>query len=267
MISENSTFAVVTGASTGIGKAIAHELAVRKHNLILHSLPGEGLCEYCRELEELNGVKVLYIEGDLTSEAGPGDLAGFVKSGTLRVDILINNAGIGYEGPIESYPEGQIDRMIQLNIRALTILTSLLTPELKSHKRSYIVNISSFGIYVPSAYKSVYLASKAYIYYFTRALQSELTGTGIHTCVAVPASVKTNKTVIDRTGRYGWFARNLELKPEEVAYEVIRGMFRKSRVILPGRLSRAVFRFCLFIPEGIMILVTRRIFSNYRIEK
>lgn len=265
MESGSNIFAVVTGASTGIGRAIAARLAARKHNLILHSLPGQGLPVYCKELEMQNGIEVLCIEDDLTTVNGPENLSRFVKKGNHRVNILINNAGVGYEGPIESYPEKQIESMIFLNIRALTLLTSFLMPELKTHQESYIVNISSFGAYLPTAYKSVYLASKSYIYYFTRALQSELTGHSVHACVAVPSSVRTNKAAIERTGRYGWFARNMELKPEDVAEEVINGMFRKRKVIIPGRLSRMIFGLGQFIPEGILLLVTRRIFSNYRV--
>lgn len=260
----NSCFAVITGASMGIGRAIAEELASRKHNLVLNSLPGQGLGDLCRRLESDHGVEVYCAEGDLTADDGPESLYGFVRQLNLRVDILVNNAGIGYEGPVEGYTRRQIDIMLMLNVRAVTMLTMLFTPELKTHERSYILNLSSFGCYLPTAYKSIYLATKSYIFYFTRAIESELKGSGVRTCVAVPSAVRTNINTRDRIDRNGWFSQKSALEPEEVAYIVIRGMFRGRNVILPGRLSGLFFSLGLFIPEGIMMWMTRRIFRNYR---
>jgi short-subunit dehydrogenase len=154
--------------------------------------------------------------------------------------------------------------MIMLNVRALTLLTVFFTPELKTHNRSYILNISSFGGYIPTAYKSVYLATKSYVYFFTRALESELNGSHVKTCVAVPSAVRTNKNVLDRIERNGRFSQESVLNPEEVAAEVIKGMFKGRKVILPGKLSSLFFGVALIVPEGILMWLTRRIFRNYR---
>ncbi len=261
---DKRTFALVTGASSGIGRAIARELASRNHNLILHSLPDQGLSEYCVDLENNYKIRALHYEVDLTDEIGPQLLFEFVKSMQCRLNILVNNAGIGFEGPIESYSKKQIDYMILLNIRALTLMTFYFTPELKTHKESYLLNISSFGCYVPTAYKSIYLASKSYIYYFTRALESELNGTSLHTCVIVPSAVRTNKIVLDRIGRNGWFSRKSALYPEEVARIGIEGMLRGKKVIVPGILTNLFFSFGMLVPEGIILWLTRRIFRNYK---
>jgi short-subunit dehydrogenase len=203
-------------------------------------------------------------EGDLNTENGPVSLFEFVQNKGLKINILVNNAGIGYEGPIEGYSKNQIDHMIMLNVRVLTLLTVFFTPELKTHNRSYILNISSFGGYIPTAYKSVYLATKSYVYFFTRALESELNGCPVKTCVAVPSAVRTNKNVLDRIERNGWFSQKSALNPEEVAAEVIKGMFKGRKVILPGKLSSMFFSVALIVPEGILMWLTRRIFRNYR---
>lgn len=233
MGTEDINCAIVTGASLGIGRAIAIELASRKHNLILNSLPGQGLPDFCRELESEYKISAYCAEGDLTEDKGPEYLLDFVKSNRLRVNILVNNAGIGYEGPVEGYTKKQIDDMVLLNVRAVTMLTVLFTPELKTHKRSYILNLSSFGGYLPTAYKSIYLATKSYIFYFTRALESELKGTSVRTCIAVPSAVRTNINTCDRIERNGWFSKTSALNPEEVASKVINGMFKGKKVILP----------------------------------
>jgi uncharacterized protein len=264
MEQENKVYAVVTGASLGIGRSVARELAARGHNLILNSLPGQGLPDLCHELESANNINVYIVECDLTTETGPESLFEFVQNNHLRVNILVNNAGIGYEGPVEGYTKNQINQMILLNVMAMTRITVLFTPELKSNIRSYILNISSFGGYTPTAFKSIYLATKSYVYYFTRALESEFRGSSVNTCVAVPSAVRTNKNTMGRIERNGWLSQKSALNPEEVAAEVLTGMFKGKNVILPGRLSRLFFSVGLFIPEGIIMWLTRRIFRNYR---
>jgi short-subunit dehydrogenase len=239
---ENKNCALVTGASLGIGRSIAKELASRGYDLILNSLPGQGLPDFCQELESEYKIRAYCVEGDLTTENGPEKLFEFVKGNKLGLNILVNNAGIGYEGPVEGYSKKQIDHMILLNVRATTLLTVLFTPELKTHNRSYILNLSSFGGYLPTAYKSIYLATKSYVFYFTR----------------------TNVNTLDRIERHGWFSKKSALNPEEVADEVLTGMFKGKKVIIPGKLSKLFFCVGLFVPEGIMLWLTKRIFRNYR---
>ncbi len=260
----NDCYALVTGSSTGIGRAMAKELAIRKYNLILHSLPGQDLPSLCSEIEKDFGVKVHYHEGDLTTESGPLSLFEFVKSKQCRLTILVNNAGIGFEGPIENYSTTDIDTMILLNIRALTLITHYFTPELKECKKSYIMFLSSFGCYLPTAYKSIYLATKSYIYYFARALESEFSGSSVRTCVMVPSAVATNKYTLDRIRRGGWIAQKSALSPEEVAKTGIRGMFSGKKVIMPGFFTNVYFRLGMFVPVGIAMMVTRKIFRNYK---
>jgi uncharacterized protein len=264
MGTENKNCAVVTGASLGIGRAIAGSLASRGYDLVLNSLFGQGLPELCRELESKYKIRAFCAEGDLTEEDGPGKLFGFAEGKRLRVNMLVNNAGIGYEGPVEGYSKKQIDHMILLNVRATTMLTVLFLPELKMHEKSYILNLGSFGGYLPTAYKSIYLATKSYVFYFTRALESELKGSTVKTCVATPSAVMTNANTIGRIERNGWFSQSSALSAEEVADEVLTGMFKGKKVILPGKLSRLFFSVGSFIPEGIMLWLTRRIFRNYR---
>jgi uncharacterized protein len=254
-------YTLITGASSGIGKAMANEMASRKHNLILHSLPGEGLESVCSDLTAKFNIKVCYFEIDLTLTDGPLNLFKFVEGTGLKINILINNAGIGIEGPIDSYNPGDIDNMILLNVRALTLLTYYFTPQLKKIT-SYILNISSFGCYFPTAFKSVYLATKSYIYFFTRALESEFKETTVKTCLFIPSGVRTNRKVLKRMEHAGWIANASALDPEEAAAVGIRGMFRGRKVVIPGRFNRFIFLIGLFIPQGIIMAVTRRIFHG-----
>lgn len=259
---DNNCFTLITGAGKGIGRSIAREMASRKHNLILHSLPGEGLPELCDELNKDFNVLSFYFEADLVDKEGPLALFNFVKNKGYRINILVNNAGTGFDGKIEDYSLNQIDEMILLNIRALTHLTHLFASELKTHEKSYILFLSSFGTFVPTSYRSIYLATKSYIYYLGRALRSEFRGTSLKTCVVMPSAVRTNRNTIERINRGGWTGRVSALTPERVAYLSVRGMFKGRNVIIPGTITNLFFLCGLIVPEGIILKITHRIFSK-----
>jgi hypothetical protein len=254
-------YALITGAGKGIGRAIATLMASRGHNLILSSLPGENLEILCSVLKEKHGIKACYFEVDLTTNDGPETLFRKTEENGLKVNILVNNAGVGIEGPVETYSREIIDSMILLNIRALTLLTFYFTPELKK-RSSYLLNISSFGCYAPAAYKTVYLATKSYIYYLTRALDSEFKGTSVKTCLVIPSAVRTNELTNKRIARAGWLARASVLNPEDVAAKVLDDMFKGRKVIIPGRINRFIFRISTFVPEGIILAAARNLFRS-----
>lgn len=249
-------YTLITGGSKGIGRAIANEMASRGHNLILHSLPGEGLETLCTDLANKYNIKAHCIEVDLTANDGPETLFRTTKEKGLEVNILVNNAGVGIEGPIESYSQQIIDRILLLNIRAVTLLTYYFASELKK-RPSYLLNVSSMGCYAPTAFKSVYLASKSFIYYFTRAIESEFKGTTIRTCLLIPGGVRTNDLTIKRMERLRGMAKASVLNPAEVASLAVKCMFRGRRVVIPGRVTRFLFAVSQVIPEGIVQAISR----------
>ena len=249
-------YTLITGASKGIGRAIANEMAARGHNLILHSLPGEGLERICTDLINKYKIKAVSFEIDLTATDGPETLFRATKDNGLDINILVNNAGVGIEGPIESYTQQIIDNILFLNIRAITLLTYYFAAELKK-RPSYLLNISSLGCYAPTAFKSVYLASKFYIYYFTKAIESEFKGTTVTTCLLIPGGVRTNALTIKRIDRLGRLARASALNPEEVAAIGIKGMLSGRRTIIPGSLNRFIFAISRILPEGIVLACAR----------
>jgi uncharacterized protein len=259
-----NNYALITGAGKGIGRAIAAELAKRKFKLVLHSLEGEGLSEFGKELEKKYGIVTEIFEADLTEYDAPRRLHEFVIEKGIGISVLVNNAGIGFEGPVESYSETNVDKMILVNTRALTLITSFFTPDLKKAGEAYLLNVSSFGAYTPAAYKSIYLATKSYIFYFTRALESEFRGTGIRTCILLPSAVYTNERTNSRIERGGWFARKSALTAEQTASEAVKALFRGKRVWVPGRLTRLLFSMSVFLPEGIVMMTTRNVFRNYK---
>lgn len=252
-------YTLITGASKGIGKAFAVECAKQKRNLVLVSLPGTGLEETSRELEEKFGVRVLPIVMDLTLADAPQRIYQYTKENNIRINFLINNAGVGYDGKFENHTIDQIDTMILLNIRALTAITQIYIPDLKSFDRSHVLNVSSFGSYLPTPFKSVYLASKSYVYYFSEALRSELQGTPVKVHTVLPGPVMTNGHTRKRIEKAGYFARIITMDASELATFTLKKISRGRSIIIPGRVTRSMFLVINLFP---MILV-RFFLRNY----
>ncbi|MBK5194220.1 MAG: SDR family NAD(P)-dependent oxidoreductase, partial [Flavobacteriaceae bacterium] len=172
-------YTLITGASSGIGKAMAEEFARLQKNLLLISLPHTGLESQCEDLSLRYNIKSRFLEIDLRDHSAPEKILSFTKDQNLQINMLINNIGVGHSGFVGDFSRGEIDEMIMLNIYSITHLTNLFLKELKSYPESYILNMGSFGGFLPAPHKSIYMASKAYIYYFSRGLISELENTNV----------------------------------------------------------------------------------------
>jgi len=140
-------YTLITGASSGIGKAIAYECAKRGMNLILVSLPGQRLEAVAQDLGMQYKIKTRYFETDLTQPDSPIQLFSKTQSAGLDVNILINNAGVAGASYFDESSIEYIDERIMLNIRALVVLTRLYLPVLCKHKTSHILNVSSLAAF------------------------------------------------------------------------------------------------------------------------
>lgn len=258
----SSGYAIVTGASQGLGRALAGELASRGHNLLLAALPGTGLPELSASLGEKHNVSVKYFEADLMCMETPGELLGYVRSNNLDIDILINNVGIGHGGDIGNYSDQAIDEMVFLNMRCATLMTNTFVAELMKSERSYILNVGSLGGFQPVPFKSIYSATKSYIYHFSLAIREELRDRGVVVSVAMPGGIITNQKVRERINALKPLARKHVLEPEEAAVYLINRLFLGRRVIIPGRTTRLAFYIGSLLPYRVLMAVTGKIFRG-----
>ena len=166
-------FAVITGASQGLGKAFATELAKRGFNVVLVSLPGQSLSQLSDWISQELKVQSFYYETDFSSNANIRALANWLNE-KFNISILINNAGIGGTMPFDEAHIDYIDTLLQVNVKATALLTHQLLPNLKRQPQSYILNVSSIAAFSPVGYKTVYPASKAFVHSFSRGLYAEL---------------------------------------------------------------------------------------------
>jgi len=202
----NKDFALVTGASKGLGKAFAFELSRRKINTILIGLPDEGLDLLTNELKNKYEVESVFYETDLTIKENILKLTEWVNE-NFSVSMLINNAGIGGTKQFLDADVEYIDHIIQLNIRATSILTHQILPNLLNQPQAYILYVSSMAAFSPIGFKTVYPASKAFIDYFSRGLYQELSGANVFISTVHPGSMKTNRDVTERINKLGTYGK------------------------------------------------------------
>jgi short-subunit dehydrogenase len=226
-----SQYALITGARQGLGKAFAIELSKRKINTILVSRPNNGLNIFCEELKEKYQVDCRYYETDLSVYKNVIDLATWINL-HFDVFILINNVGTGGTKKMTDAPIEYINKILKLNIVTTSVLTHQLLPNLLRQPKGYILNISSLAAYLPIGFKTVYPASKSFIYSFSRGLNQELKSTNVSVSVVSPGPIRTNGDVVERTAK-GYFGKFLILEPEVIAKKCIRQLFeRKAEIIV-----------------------------------
>lgn len=240
-IKPEEQYAVVTGASRGLGKAFSLELAKKKINVILVSLPHQNLSDLSVHLSEQYGIKTAYYETDLSVMGNVLELTRWINK-NYHVHILINNAGIGGSKRFVDADVDYINSIMQVNIMCTSVITHQLLPNLISQKESFILNISSMAAFLPIGYKTVYPASKSFIHSFSLGLYTELKDQHVCVSVAYPGVMKTNGDVTTRITSQGFFGRLTLLEPEWVANYCLRQLFKKRRVIVLNPVIGTILR-------------------------
>ena len=237
---------LVTGASSGIGEAFAHNLAKRSANLILTARSQDKLAKIADELRGSYRISVHVFPVDLILPDAPKQLFERIKASGLSVDVLINNAGFGKWAHFLGENLDTYEQMLSLNINALVRLTYLCVPDMLARGKGGVINVASTAAFQPTPYIAVYSASKSFVLNFTEALAGEYRERGIHFLALCPGFTDTNFNSIANVNTAGiHFAT-----PDEVAEAGLKA-FVKGRSyhvhgctnylasLLPRILSRA----------------------------
>ena len=234
-MSKAHTYTLVTGASNGIGKAIAENCAQRGQHVLLVALPEPKLDEVCEALTtQYPNQSFASLGVNLMDKEAPKSILNWCEQNDYTVDILVNNAGLGNSGPFTSLPASFYYGQMQLNMVSLVTLTHHFLPMLQAQKEAYILNVASMAAYYDIPYKGIYSASKKFVLSFSRSLNKELEGTTVKITVLCPASVPTNPDVIQREKELGLMARLTSRTPEQVAELVLNKMYQGKLVVIPG---------------------------------
>lgn len=255
---------LITGASLGIGRAMAFECARRGFNLFLVALPGPDLENTASEINKAFPVKIITYEIDLTLENAPEKVFRFALDNKIRVNILINNAGFGINGLFERSPLQTDYRMILLNNLAMVGLTHYFIPELRKCGNAHIMNMSSMEATLPLPYKAVYTGTKNFIYSFSLAIYEELKRDHIRVSILCPGPVITNEEGLRRYYAQGWKARLIINMPERIARIAIPAMLKGRTIIIPGFMPWLLTKILNFVPELLKMRILERIFRVYK---
>lgn len=228
-------FVLITGASSGIGRAFAFEYARKGRSLVLVSRSKKKLESLASTLNKTYSVSTHVLIQDLSNHDSAEALFTSISNLNIEIDLIINNAGLGLIGDFEDQDIFKIQEMIFLNIFTLTKITYLLLPQIKKNKGG-IINVASQAAFQPLPHAAVYAASKAYVLNFTQAISEELINYNLRIMALCPGVTRTDfflkaNYTLDRM-------RLKSLSTEEVVLEAINGFEKGKSVLVTGWLNK-----------------------------
>jgi len=250
--------ALVTGASGGIGRALARQFARHGHDVVLVARREDALADAASEFEDSYGVTATTIVHDL-DEPGAGEaLYGTVRDRELDVGVLVNNVGIGTYG---DFHESDLDAersQLRLNVETLVVLTRLFLADFRERDRGKVLNVGSTAGFVPGPKMAGYYASKAYVNSFSEALAVESRGTGVDVSVLCPGPVDTDFQ--ERAEMTESLLGSLYTNDaESVAAAGYRGLLAGDTVILPSVVSKATYYGRSLLPASVVRRLAARV--------
>ena len=251
-------YALVTGASSGIGECFARALARRKRNLVLAARSGEKLRALAAELQSAHGILAEPFVSDL-SERGAGlRLADLVQERGFDIDLLINNAGFGARGEFWKLSFERQSALMRLQIETIVELTYHLLPPMIARRRGGLINVSSMTSFQPIPYATVYSATKAFMTSFSMGLREELRPYGVAVVTVCPGGTRTN--FVNEGAQHGRhrFPGGRQA-PEAVAAESLKQLDRGGGLVVPRLVNKASVFSQRFLPRSLVPKILARI--------
>jgi short-subunit dehydrogenase len=233
-------YTLITGASHGIGLAMARECARRGRNIALVALDEPMLHAEAAAIAQEFGVKTAALGIDLTLPGAPVRVFEWTKAQGIQLNMLINNAGFGRGNYYENIPWPVYQTMLTLNNQVPAELTHLFLPDLKKEPEAHLLNVSSMEGLMAMPVKVIYSSTKFFIYAFTLALREELHNFPIKVSLLCPGPVVTNEDGLQRIKSAGWKAKLVVMYPDQVAPIAIAGLLKGKRIIIPGIFNRII---------------------------
>lgn len=249
----NKKVALITGASSGIGREFARIHAANGGDLIIIARRKEKLNELKEKLEKKYNVNIKVIAKDLTLPESPMEIYNEIKEEGINVDYLINNAGFGGRGYFyERLMELDL-QMIQVNIVTLTTLTRLFLPDFVKRNSGKILNVSSTATLMPGPLQAVYYATKAYVLSFSNAIAQELKDTNITVTALLPGATETEFAKTSDMSKTAVFKKTAN--PYEVAKEGYDAMIKGKLDVVAGLTSsqKVTMSMLKFMPKKLML--------------
>jgi short-subunit dehydrogenase len=230
-------FALITGASRGLGMAFARALAERHCNLVLVARSAEPLHALANELRQSTSVSVVAIQADLSFPGAGHVLAAQLLKDEIPIDLLVNNAGFGLRGEFRGLSIRRQLEMLRLNNEAIVELTYRLLPRMLERQQKGIINISSTAGFQPIPFASVYSATKAFLTAFSLALEQELRSAGVAVVTVCPGRLRKNQNDESEESAKGKWA-GIYQSPDEVVEGALQVLASGGGLTVPGALNK-----------------------------
>ncbi len=256
-------WAVVTGASSGIGLAMARTLAARGYDLLLVSRDGERLRECSRSIGAESGREVRTIEMDLSRADSAERLIEAYRNEGVQAGVLVNDAGVFIYNDVTDTSCERIDGIIALHVRTVTMLCRWFAQEMAAAGGGYILNMASYSMWMPYPGIALYSATKAYVKTFSVAFAKEMRERNVWVTAVSPAGVATDFYGLTRRLQKVGLAVGVLMSPDRVARKALRALFRRRRHIVPGWANRLFIPFCKCLP-GCCVRLVRRKTARFR---
>ena len=239
-------YALITGASSGIGLEISRQFAKDRINLILVSRNDKKLRSIAEDFEITHKIKALFFTEDLCNPNAAQKIFDQIQKHRLSVKYLVNNAGFYVKGKFTETSWEDAVNLIQIECINHTKLTKLLLPDMIHHGDGGIINVASTGSFVPGPFNAIYCAAKSFVLSFSEAIAEELKGTGVHVTTLCPGG--TNTQFQDLSERRNSFFTPI-MEPEEVAKIGYKAFKKKMNLIVPGILNKLQVFLIRFLPR------------------
>ena len=250
----NGKWAIITGASSGIGRALAFEFAAGGFNLFLIARNEAALSQVARQCHEKHGVETEVVVADLSCADQVRNAIDVIQSKSRQYDVLVNNAGFGIHGDFASADIEQNIQLLDVQLTAALRLTKAVLPAMIAQRRGRILNVASVYSFSAVPFQSVYAACKAFLLSFSSALQNELNGTGVTVTVFCPGITQTefrSRAGIAQKHEHSGVTAEAAAR---IAYvEALRG----KHIVVPGLANRLYVFVCHLLPFQVMASIIR----------
>lgn len=253
--------ALITGATSGIGRELTKLFAKDNYDLILVARNKEDLVDFAKELQSHHDIFIKVIAQDLSKPTAAKDVFKELEKESLAVDILVNNAGFGTAGNFWEIAIEEEIQEINLNIMTLTMLTKLLLPNMIKGKSGKILNIASIAAFFPGPLMAVYYATKAYVLSFSEGLREELRGTGVSVTVLAPPPLNTGFAKRAHVRNPSSFD-HAKMTAQQVAQIGYDAMMTGKDLVVPGFLNKLKSLASRLVPFVVSARVIKLVQNN-----
>jgi short-subunit dehydrogenase len=254
-------YALITGASSGIGESFTYALARERYDLVLVARREQRLEAVAATAREIGAGRTEIIAADLARSNAPLELQERLAAASIEIEYLINNAGFGTTGRFDRLPLAREIEEIELNVTALVALTRLFLPSMIQRRHGTIINVASTAAFQPIPHMATYAATKAFVLSFTEAIGAETAGTGVNILALCPGPVRTEFQAVAKHEN-ALMPSFVYLDPETVVRQALAAVARGRRVQINGVINMVTVLGARLLPRRLVTAIAGRIYRD-----